>query len=79
MISTVILPTGGLSVVERPARAASCEASSGIAPAPPSHAVSLAGSISHAKTSAAGAAISTRPFVSMPMGDNLARRGPILG
>ena len=77
-ISIVVLPTGGTSVVDvHPAL--STDGSSGMPPAPPSQAVSLAGSVNQEKTSVAGAAISTRLLVSMPMGDNLARASPDLG
>ena len=74
----MVLPTGGLSVVIVQPGSRTVE-SSGIPPAPPSHAVSFGGSISQENTSVAGAAISTRLFVSMPMADNVARARPVLG
>jgi hypothetical protein len=71
----VVFPTGGLSVVIVHPGSRTDE-SSGMPPAPPSHAVSFGGSISQENTSVAGAAISTRLCVSMPMGDNVARERP---
>src|SRR5215207_4468463 len=65
-MSTVTLPSGGLSVVDDHPTC-SCDASSGIPPPEPSQVVSFTGSTSHWNTSAAGAAISTLPLVSIPM------------
>jgi hypothetical protein len=72
----VTFPTGGASL-DPVQPACSWEPSSGIPPAPPSQAVSFDGSISQAKTSDAGAAISMRPFVSIPMARRLAVTPPI--